>query len=307
MKVTVQTAGSVWPNDIEGGYRRIADAGFEGVDFNMDVNINSIKNATELRGITVFERSGTELVEYYKPHLDAMEKYGLSITQAHAPFPPYVAGRRDVLDYMISIYKNIIEYCEIVGCPYLVIHGVKHFTSDIEDYALSQELDAYLYESLIDTLRDKKIVVCLENIPTPINGKNMESICCNPILAAEQIDRLNEKTGREAFGFCIDTGHMLLVGKRFETFVPIIGNRLKVLHINDNDGILDRHLAPFAGLVNWRDFITSMRKVGYKGDLSFETVFQMVKPGMEGFADEMLRHIHAIGEYFRDEILKQGE
>ncbi len=305
MKVTVQTAGAVWQNDIEGGYRRIAEAGFEGVDFNMDVNMNTIKNAAELKGITVFERSGAELVEYYKPHLDAMEKYGLSITQAHAPFPPYVAGRRDVLDYMISIYKNVIDFCEAVGCPYLVIHGVKHFTSDIEDYSLSQELDAYLYESLIDTLRDKRLVVCLENIPTPINGKNMESICCNPILAAEQIDRLNAKAGREAFGFCLDTGHMLLVGKRFETFVPIIGNRLKVLHINDNDGILDRHLAPFAGLVNWADFITAMRKVGYKGDLSFETVYQIVKPGIgDALVPEMLRHIHAIGAYFRDEILK---
>ena len=305
MKVTVQTAGTVWQKDVEDGYRRIAKAGFEGVDFNMDVDISKIKKAAELKDVSDFERSGAELVEYYKPHLDAMKKYGLAMTQAHAPFPPYVAGRRDVLDYMISVYKNVIDFCEMVGCPYLVMHGVKHFTSDIEDYALSQELDAYLYESLIDTLKDKKIVVCLENIPTPINGKNMESICCNPILAAEQIDRLNEKAGCEAFGFCLDTGHMLLVGKRFETFVPIIGNRLKVLHINDNDGILDRHLAPFAGLVNWKDFITAMRNVGYKGDLSFETVYQMVKPGVaDGLVDEMLRHIHAIGAYFRDEILK---
>ena len=305
MKVTVQTAGTVWQKDVEDGYRRIAKAGFEGVDFNMDVDMSKIKNAAELKDVSDFERSGAELVEYYKPHLDAMKKYGLAMTQAHAPFPPYVAGRRDVLDYMISVYKNVIDFCEMVGCPYLVMHGVKHFTSDIEDYALSQELDAYLYESLIDTLKDKKIVICLENIPTPINGKNMESICCNPILAAEQIDRLNEKAGREAFGFCLDTGHMLLVGKRFETFVPIIGNRLKVLHINDNDGILDRHLAPFAGLVNWKDFITAMRNVGYKGDLSFETVYQMVKPGVaNGLVDEMLRHIHAIGAYFRDEILK---
>jgi sugar phosphate isomerase/epimerase len=206
---------------------------------------------------------------------------------------------------MIECYKNVIEFCEIVGCPYVVIHGVKHFVSDVEDYSISKGLDEYLYDSLIDTLKDKKVVVCLENIPTPINGKNMESICCNPILAAEQIDRLNAKAGREAFGFCLDTGHMLLVGKRFETFVPIIGDRLKVLHINDNDGILDRHLAPFAGLVNWADFITAMRKVGYKGDLSFETVSQILKPGIgDALVPEMIRHIHAIGAFFRDEILK---
>ena len=258
-----------------------------------------------MKGITFFERSGDELVEYYKPHLDAMKKYGLVIGQAHAPFPPYLAGRRDILDYMISIYKNVIEFCELVGCPYLVIHGIKHFSSDVEPYEVSKENDNYLYESLIDTLRDKKLVVCLENLGTYQNGRFMDSICCDPITAAEQIDCLNEKVGREAFGFCLDTGHMVLVGRRFETFVPIIGRRLKMLHINDNDGLLDRHLAPFAGIVNWADFITAMREVGYKGDISFETAYQMVKPGMSGvLVPEMLRHIHAIGAYFRDEILK---
>ena len=162
-----------------------------------------------------------------------------------------------------------------------------------------------MYESLIDTLKGKKVVVCLENLPTNVNGKFMESICCNPIDAARQIDELNEKAGREAFGFCLDTGHMLLVGKRFETFVPIIGDRLKILHVNDNDGVADRHLAPFTGHVNWADFVKSMRSVGYRGDICFETYAQVIKPGVsEAFVPEMLRHIHAIGAYFRDEILK---
>ena len=305
MKITVQTAGLLRNGDIDGGYKRIAEAGFEGVDFNMDVNINQIRDAKELKDLTIFERSGKEIAEYYKPHLDAMKKYNLVIGQAHAPFPPYLAGRRDILDYMIGIYKNILEFCDIVGCPYIVIHGVKHFPSAVEPYEVSVENDNYLYESLIDTLRDKKVVVCLEILGTNQNGKFMESICCNPILVAEQIDALNAKAGREAFGFCVDTGHMLLVGKRFETFVPIIGKRLKVLHVNDNDGILDRHVLPFAGLVNWADFISSMRSVGYRGDISFETFGQYIKPGItEALLPEMLRHTHAIGAYFRDEILK---
>ena len=47
MRVTIQTAGIVYPADIEGGYKKIADAGFEGVDFNMDVNMNKIRDAKE--------------------------------------------------------------------------------------------------------------------------------------------------------------------------------------------------------------------------------------------------------------------
>jgi sugar phosphate isomerase/epimerase len=175
----------------------------------------------------------------------------------------------------------------------------------VESYEVSRDNDNYLYESLVDKLKDKKVVVCLENLGTQQNGRFLESICCNPISVAEQIDKLNEMAGREAFGFCLDTGHMYLVGKRFETFVPIIGKRLKMLHVNDNDGVLDRHLAPFAGQVNWADFIASMRAVGYRGDISFETYAQFIKPGIsEAFLPEVLRHVCAIGKYFRDEILK---
>ncbi|MBE6597652.1 MAG: sugar phosphate isomerase/epimerase [Ruminococcaceae bacterium] len=307
MRISVQTAPAVSSNNIDGGYKNIADAGFEAVDFNIDcfMNVNKLQTATELKRLSIYEKSVDEIVEYMRPHLDAMKKYGIAIAQAHAPFPPYFAGRKDILDYMIEVYKKIIAVCDIIDCPYLVIHGIKHFPSSVEPYAVSRQLDAYMYDSLIDTLKDKKVVVCLENLPTNSNGKFIESICCNPHDAARQIDELNEKAGREAFGFCLDTGHMLLVGKRFETFVPILGSRLKTLHLNDNDGVLDRHLAPFAGQLNWEDFINSMRDVGYKGDLSFETCAQIAKPGIdEELTREILRHICTVGRIFRKKILK---
>lgn len=306
MKTAVQTIGTVYQNNIDKGYRMIAEAGFEAVDFNIDcfMNVNKLSNVTDLRGVSIYEKSIDEIIEFIRPHLEAMKKYNLSIAQAHAPFPPYLAGRKDILDYMIEVYKKNILLCDAIGCPYLVIHGVKHFPSDIEPYEYSRELDDHLYSSLIDTLKTSETVVCLENLGTNANGKFMESICCNPRDVADQIDILNKKAGREAFGFCLDTGHMLLVGKRFESFVPILGKRLKVLHINDNDGILDRHLAPYAGQINWEDFLTSMKKVGYNGDLSFETAGQMLKAGLDDELKlEMLRHMSVIANNFRKRIL----
>lgn len=37
--------------------------------------------------------------------------------------------------------------------------------------------------------------------------------------------------------FCFDTGHANFVGIDFEKFITTLGNRLKVLHLHDNDGI----------------------------------------------------------------------
>jgi sugar phosphate isomerase/epimerase len=129
-------------------------------------------------------------------------------------------------------------------------------------------------------------------------------ICSTILSHAEEMVEMCEVLG-DRYKICVDVGHGTLTQDDPSQMVRIAGDKLVCLHTHDNDGILDRHLAPFAGLVNWKDFVTAMRKVGYKGDLNFETCYQFVKPGItEALLPEMLRHVYAIGAYFRDEILK---
>lgn len=86
------------------------------------------------------------------------------------------------------------------------------------------------------------------------------------------IDRLNEAAGKECFGFCLDTGHLMLLRLDFRSFIPALGHRIKCLHVNDNDQSYDDHLAPYAGgVADWEHFYAEMRKIGYRGTLNFET------------------------------------
>ena len=244
------------------------------------------------------------MLKYFEPHLVEIKKNNLRITQAHAPFPAYIVGRPETLDYCIGVYKNVIKLCDAVGCKNLVIHGISASPADIgktqEDF---RKMNFHLYESLIDTLLETNVTVCLENLFMTLSGKTHEGTCADPHEAVDYIDTLNAKAGRDVFGFCIDTGHLTLLGKRFPQYMPILGKRIVAFHIHDNDGIFDRHMAPYTGLTNWKEFIETTKAIGYDHDLNFETFRQTDKNTIgEELLPEFLRHIYARGDYFKKSI-----
>lgn len=314
MKLSIQNHGITNRLGPDRGYRLIADSGFEGIDRRLNVHLSNAKvaKAKELRGLCIFEKPLDEMLEFFAPELNAIKKYGLEITQAHAPFAHYVHGRPEATEYYIEIYKNIIRLCHAVGCKTLVIHGCVNNP----DFGMTPEqnfdLNMYAYSSLIDTLKDTDVTVCLENLffytyvgdpSNKIVSRVNEACCVDPREAVEYIDRLNAMAGKECFGLCVDTGHLMLLGKSFAQYMPVVGNRVKALHIHDNDGRLDRHLAPFTGVTDWREFVSSLRGIGYEGDLSFETFAQVNAERMdEDLVPLFVKHIAALGNYFRDKI-----
>ena len=88
------------------------------------------------------------------------------------------------------------------------------------------------------------------------------------------IDSYNAQAGKECFGLCLDTGHLNLVKQDVRYYIPILNKRIKALHIHDNDGLSDTHKAPYTGTIVWKDFCDELRKIGYNGDITFETFNQ---------------------------------
>lgn len=288
-------------------YEAIRAAGFEAIDWNIDTELrgNLIKTGT-YEGNTVFEKSVDEIYDYYKEELDAIRDAGLTISQAHAPFPfyTYECVKADSTDFMISVYKKIILLLDRVGCKNLIIHGVSLEKKDrINTPDDIRALNKKLYTSLIPELQQTNVTVCLENLPTGMFPTS-PGHCSNPYEAAAEIDELNALAGKECFGLCVDMGHLNLVGLEPRTYFPIVGKRIKALHIHDNDGLSDQHKAPYTGKINWVDFYTQLKAIGYEGDLSFETFMQtdakVIEPEL---LLPWLTVIAQIGEFFRKKIL----
>ena len=104
---------------------------------------------------------------------------------------------------------------------------------------------------------------------------------------------------------CLDTGHLNLLRIDCRKYIPILGKRIKVLHIHDNDGITDQHKAPYTGTFNWKAFCEELAKIDYDGDIGFETFMQT---SLEVVDKEMVspwfKLIYECGNHFRNKIIQ---
>ena len=200
------------------------------------------------------------------------EKSAVDTYQAHAPFPSYIlddSGEQN--DYMIQVLKKCIIGCDYMNCRRLIIHPFFLGYHEQLDPQTEWDVNIERYSRLIPEAKKYGVILCLENMFTAYRGK-IYSACCSDIdVACRYIDTLNEIAGQKCFGFCLDTGHLLLLGKDVKNAMVQLGDRIEAFHVHDNNGVNDQHLAPYMGVLDWNRFVEGLRAIRYDKTLSFET------------------------------------
>ena len=285
LEISVQTACWWNESDPEGSFRFIKERGFEAVDYNID---NHLPADCIPKGelTTFFDRSVEELIEYYRPIKAAADKYGIRFAQMHGPFPMFVKDRDDINEYVLMATEKCLEVAKFLECPAVVVHPVKRSTKEKE-----RDCNLAIYRALMPTAKRTGVKVCLENLFS-----------------------LNEEAGEECFGFCFDVGHANLVGRNMRKYLNILGKRLTILHIHDNDGTTDSHMLPFTQVykwgtrfyTDWDGLIEGLRDIGYTGSLNFET-FRVLRTFPASTKSEVLSLIAAIGREFKARMLAPKE
>lgn len=295
MLISVQTASILGIQGIDKGFRMIAEAGFDGVDFNLDhcLSGKAIRN-NECSGF--FDQTEEEMRAAIKPYKDAAQKYSVKFVQAHAPFPSWV-NNETTNAYVLEAIKKTIMLCDYVDCRNLVVHPC----IIVEDPKLEYAENIRLYSALIPTLRKYKVTCCLENMFSSYRGKLTEAVCSDPYETVHYIDELNKLAGERLFGFCLDVGHATLLGKDLYRFISILGDRLQVLHVHDNNGLQDEHLFPYMGITNWDRFCRALGEYNYQGTLSFET-FNALETFDNALAPQLLALLGATGKLLAERI-----
>ena len=287
-------------------FKMLREAGFECLDFNFDIFLPSnLISSGELNDF--YFRSTEELHEAFRPYKEAGEKYGISFIQSHAPFQLYVDGRDDVNEKCYEVVVKCLELCRYLGCRYLVVHPLH--LSLIRDRDYERKANFEYFERFIPYIKEYGVMICLENMFGTVTRHVTEAVCSDFTEAVNYIDRLNEKAGEECFGFCFDLGHATLLGKNIRESIKTLGQRLKILHLHDNDGIQDSHAIPYSYARNWgqhcvtdwNGFFEGLRDINYRGDLNFEvgTGLNLIPKELKPAA---LRYLYSIGEYFAKKI-----
>lgn len=307
--IGVQTKNIVDDSCPEEGFNILRDAGFTNCDFSL----NGYLLNTDLYQDTLnkfFDKSIIELEHYFAPHKEGAKAAGITINQMHMPYPICIpTGKKQVNEYLWNeVAPKSMQLCKFLECPHIVIHGLK-MARFLGSEDLEWEETQKFIEYIAPMAKEMGITVCIENLYDSIGGHLVEGPCCNVYKTVERIDRMNEKYGAEVLGFCFDTGHANLVGIDFEKFITTLGDRLKVLHIHDNDGGADLHQIPYTfaktrenkASTDWNGFIRGLKAIKYDKVLSFET-----SPVLSSFPGEMKKDVLAfiarIGKHFAREI-----
>ena len=300
LKIGVQTAPVIDVFGPDAGFRMIHEAGFDCVDFNVDHYMpGSEIHSGNFNGF--FDQDMDAILKAMQPIRDAARKYSVEFGQAHAPFPSFVKNNDFVNEKVLDALKKCIEICAYLDCPHIIVHPAFFGYDDRMDPDTEWDANIAMYSALIPTIKKCHVTVCLENMFTARRGKIYEAICSDFNEAAAYIDELNDIAGQKCFAFCLDTGHALLLGHDIYTAIMQVGERIETLHIHDNNGLSDQHLAPYMGVLDWNRFIQGIKDVGYQGNLSFET-FNACQVFDQALMGDVLKLIGATGKMFAKRI-----
>ena len=314
-RIGIQTANIVSDNNPLEGFRRIAEAGFECCDFSLDSYLRYEEFAPDC-GKRFFDKSVDELHEYFYPHKMAALACGIKINQMHMPYPLYASNVSDEAnDYLrYEMMQKSMELSKFFECPNIVIHQFNLPTEPDASCCMEEEgrewkANSKYINAIAPFAAAHGITICLENLYRRSTPYMVEGPCCDPVKLAARIDYFNAKYDCQVLGACFDTGHANLVNMDMESYLKILGHRVKVLHIHDNDRVSDLHQIPYTFTntrdkicsITWNKFLETLKLISFEGVLSFETA-----PVLNAFpvelADDAIKLIGAIGRYFAKQL-----
>ena len=177
-----------------------------------------------------------------------------------------------------------IDLYEAIGIRNMVLHCDTSFPDDVGREERI-ERNAVALRQVAEYVKGRDIVICLENLRSTIFPRN-----------ASDLLTVIEKIGSENFGICLDTGHLNLTEKDQRAFILAADDKLRALHIADNQGETDQHMMPFGkGTVDFCEVVRALREVDYDG------LFNLEIPGESRIPLELraakLRYIQSCYDY----------
>lgn len=232
--------------------RLMKEDGYEAIDYSELCNVEGPLYTEDE------EKIKTLLTEEAKILADA----GLAISQIHGPwrYPPEDGTEKARAEWL-SLMERSARMATYLGTPYMVVHPLMPFGADSpENPAEVWKINTEHYAALCDYAKSFGITICLENMP----------FVHFPMSRVSEIIDFVDSVGKENFKICLDTGHAHICGTELGEAVRMLGSRLAVFHIHDNNGTKDQHLMPGLGSADFSDMGKALREIGFAGILSSE-------------------------------------
>ncbi len=251
----------------------VAKAGFDAWDFSM-FSMCKYDWGTK----SLLENNHPLASENYLSFARKLKQIGLDngihCNQSHAPFPVYC---KEIRSYL----KRAIECTAEAGGKICVIHP---------DNNKNAQENSEMYLELVPFAKECGVKIATENMWNWDKEKDQScfAACATPKNFCDHVDTA------KGIVACLDIGHAEMKGSDTTAaeMILALGNRLKALHIHDNDKWHDSHQIPFSMDIDFMPILKALKEIGYNGYFTLEAdrylsnyTAQNVFDGIKNLAD----------------------
>jgi len=179
------------------------------------------------------------------------QEAGLTVDNVHCEFVTCDSIWDDTEEGQVyfDTINNTIKNCGMMGIPTVIFHPATNAIGGV-----ISKLGTDRFARLTETAEKFNVNIAVENIRN-----------------AEHLNYVLSNFDSKKVGFCYDIGHQHCFC-HYADVLSAFGDRLMALHLHDNHGLIDEHLLPFDGTVDWDLFYKTMRTLNYKGCVELESM-----------------------------------
>lgn len=214
------------------------------------------------------------------------DQLGLEFSQTHPNF--FNMFDPSVPDYewnQEKVRRGIIG-SGILGAKWSVFHiGTVYGEDGLPDDEASFKANVEYLRPLLRLAKENGVGLALENL-----GRDSYA------RTADNLIRLVDELGVDNVGICWDFGHANIMKLNQEEELRKIGKCLKATHVADNHGVMDEHLPPFFGNIDWSKMVHVLKEIEYEGDFTYK-IQNITRNLPDEHRDTLIRYFVELGEY----------
>ncbi len=219
-----------------------------------------IKRAYELgfNGVEIIVEGFSESeIEYAK---ELLRDFNLSVS-LHAPFSDIniASLNNGIRNESLRQIKRSIDLASYLSADAVTLHSGRISPLSMRFKEKAWELNIMSLKTLAKYAEKNDVKLCLEN-----SSNYYGLFCCSADEVREVLESIDN------LYFTLDTGHANTCSCVFE-FIEFLERTVNI-HLHDNSGKGDEHLALGHGTIEFDEFFKKLKKLKYDGNLIIETL-----------------------------------
>ena len=260
-------------NDDKKAIEIAAKAGADAVDFWLrdDYCDNTFDYRREG---SLYSKSEEEIIEYFTDIKKHAENCRVFICQTHGRGKGFINNKAED-DALVENARIDLLATKILGAPVCVMHNATSiFLGANPDPELMHKLSFDMFTRILPYAKEYNIKLATETFGDAVRYNSVDFFGdINEFMKAYNDIKAIEEY-KDYFTTCVDTGHsnkaMRFGNPTSADVIRKIGSDISVLHLDDNDTLIDQHKPPMTGSIDWSDVMKALDEVGYSGVYNME-------------------------------------